>query len=90
MPTGGGSIRATGCGDIFWWKIQGDRGGAWKCLLGDPGLHSFEPGKGGAGCGEGRYGVVCLEQLASVSEGAMGAAGVFGDGDGFSGGWVSG
>jgi hypothetical protein len=31
-----------------------------------------------------------LEQLAIVFEGALGAAGVFGDGDGFTGGGVSG
>jgi REP element-mobilizing transposase RayT len=65
-------------------------GGAWKCLLGDPRLHSSESGEGGAGCGEGWHGIVCLEQLAIVFEGALGAAGFFGDGDGFSGGGVSG
>ena len=63
-----------------------DRGGAWKFLLGDTGLYSSESGKGGAGCGEGWHGIVCLEQFATVSEGTLGAAGIFGDGDGLSGG----
>ena len=77
-------------GASFWRKIPGDRRGAWKCLWGDTELHSSESGEGGAGCREGWHGVFCLEQLATVSEGTMGAAGVFGDGDGFSGGGVSG
>ena len=58
--------------------------------VGNTELHSSESGEGGAGCREGWHGVFCLEQLATVSEGTMGAAGVFGDGDGFSGGGVSG
>ena len=73
---------APAVGVSFWWKIQGDCGGAWKCLLGDTGLYSSESGEGGVGCGEGWHGVVCLEQLATLSEGTMGAAGVFGEGDG--------
>jgi len=45
-------------------------------------IHLNLSGKGGAGCGEGWHGIVCLEQFATVSEGRMGAAGVFGESDG--------
>ena len=77
---------APAVGASFWWKIQGDRGGAWKCLLGDLGLHSSKSDKE-RGVVAGRDGMesLCLGQLATVSEGSMGAAGVFGDDNGVSG-----